>query len=228
MSEEGTRGVALAVFGRHAQSEGRPTEFELLGLKWDLLDGVFVPVFTSSTELYTSWLPYPVGGSFLEVGSGAGVTSVLAALHGAQVTALDISAAAVANTARNAERHVVSDRVRVLQSDMFQALESDARFDLIFWNSSYADVPADFVYESDLQHAFFDAGYRSHRTYLIEGPAHLKEGGHLLLGFGSVGNRSLLQQIAAGARLVVKDLRSESRTTSAGTMEYQLLELVRC
>ena len=91
----------------------RPTEFRLLDRDWTLLDGVFSPVRTPVTGLFSQWLPYPAGGTFLEMGSGAGVTAVLAALAGCRsVTALDISAAAVENTRRNAERHGVAGRVR--------------------------------------------------------------------------------------------------------------------
>ena len=225
MPEQRTFEVALGVFSRHAQSEARPTEFEMLGLTWDLLEGVFVPVYTSSTELYSAWMPYPAGGSFLEVGCGAGVTAVLAALRGCRsVTALDVAAAAVSNTRRNAERHGVGDRVRVLQSDMFAGLDADDRFDVIFWNSNYAEAPADFVYETELQQAFFDAGYRSHRAYVSGARAHLADGGRGLLGFGNVGNRPLLDELAAEAGLRVRLLQHASRTTTV-TMDYQLLEL---
>jgi release factor glutamine methyltransferase len=224
--DERARDIVASVLGRHAQAEGRPTEFELLGLEWDLLDGVFAPVYTSSTELYSTWVPYPVGGSFLEVGCGAGLTAVLAALRGcSSVTALDISAAAVANARRNAERHGVSDRVRVLRSDMFGGLDADARFDVIFWNSNYAEAPADFAYETELQHAFFDAGYRSHRAYVSEARAHLNDGGRQLLGFSDLGNRRLLDGFAAEAGLDVRLLEHATRTTTV-TMDFQLLELV--
>jgi release factor glutamine methyltransferase len=216
----------LSVLTRHAQSEGRPTEFELLGLKWDLLEGVFAPVFTSSTELYSTWMPYPAGGAFLEVGCGAGVTAVLAALRGClSVTALDISPAAVANARSNAERHGVTDRVRVLRSDMFAGLEADTRFDVIFWNSNYVEAPPDFVYETELHRAFFDAGYQSHRAYLSGARPHLEDGGRLLLGFSDLGNRRLLDGIAEEAGLVVQMLQHVSRTATI-TMDYQLLELV--
>jgi release factor glutamine methyltransferase len=219
---------ALTILSRHAQSDGRPTEFELLGLTWELLDGVFAPVYTSTTELYSSWLPYPVGGSFLEVGCGTGVTAVVAALRGCRsVTAVDISTAAVANARRNAERHGVADRVRVLRSDVFAGLDAGDRFDVIFWNSGYTEVPPDFVYETELQYSFFDAGYRSHEAYVNGARAHLNDGGRVFLGFGDLGNRRLLEELAAKAGLAVRLLRQESMTTATVTMEFQLLELAR-
>src|SRR5688500_4305088 len=79
---------ASGLLRRHVEDLERPAEFRLLEREWDLLPGVFAPIYTPGTELFTSWLPYPVGGDFLEVGCGAGVTAVMAALAGCrQVTA---------------------------------------------------------------------------------------------------------------------------------------------
>jgi len=84
------------LFSKHVVDRGRQTEFELLGRCWTLLPDVFAPTYTPVTELFTTWIPYPVGGTLLEMGSGTGVTAVSAALAGClRVTALDISAAAV-------------------------------------------------------------------------------------------------------------------------------------
>ncbi|GAA2238693.1 hypothetical protein GCM10010232_26850 [Streptomyces amakusaensis] len=47
----------------HSSLEERPKEFELLGRSWDLLPGVFAPVRTTSTEVFSAWLPYPPGGT---------------------------------------------------------------------------------------------------------------------------------------------------------------------
>lgn len=221
-----TLDIVNRVLQLHARREGRPDRFTMLGLEWELMDGVFAPIYTTTTELYTRWIPYPNGGAFLEVGSGAGVTAVVAALRGCQaVTALDISAAAAENTRRNAAVHGVRDRVRVLRSDMFQSLEPDARFDVIFWNSNYAHAPASFVYETELQHAFFDAGYRSHAAYLREGPSRLTAGGRLLLGFSSIGDRAHLDRLAARSGLRVAMVRSEA-ITGPGPIDCQLLELL--
>jgi release factor glutamine methyltransferase len=212
---------------RHQQDEQRAEEFTLLDRTWDLLEGVFSPAYTPVTELFTSWLPYPVGGSFLEMGSGAGVTAVVAAQSGCRrVTALDISAAAVENTRRNIERHKVGDTARALHSDLFSALTPDERFDLIYWNSNFAEAPDDFVNETDLHHAFFDPRYDAHRRFAQEAPGHLTDGGRLLLGFSSIGNRALLAEVCAHAGLTVDVLRTERRSPDPDTtLEFQLLEL---
>ncbi|WP_069172168.1 methyltransferase [Streptomyces griseus] len=217
---------ASSLLRRHTQDTTRPGEFTLLGRDWDLMDGVFSPTYTPVTDLFTSWLPFPDGGSFLEIGSGAGVTAVVAAQSGcARVTALDISPAAVENTRRNVVRHKVEDRVRVLESDLFDALPPEDRYDLVYWNSNFAEPPADFVNETDLHHAFFDPGYDAHRRFLKEAPGRLTPEGSLLLGFSSIGNVALLRRLAADAGLEPSMLRSEQRQLDRTVIEFQLWRL---
>jgi len=218
---------ALALYQRHLDTGAVPDRFELLGQEWELLNGVFSPSFTPVTELFTTWLPYPVGGRFLEMGSGAGVTAVTAAQKGcAAVTALDISTTAVENTRRNAELHGVAVRVSTLRSDMFSALGPDERFDVIFWNSNFVEMDDAFVNATDLHHAFFDPGYQAHRRYLREGPERLTERGRLLLGFADLGNPAKLRSLCAELGLTVDLLRAERRELEI-PIEFQLLELRR-
>lgn len=228
MDETGFR-RGSALLRRHIEDDHRPPEFVLLGRTWDLLDGVFSPTYTPVTELFSSWIPYPKDGTFLEVGSGTGVTAVVAAQSGCrEVTALDITAAAVENTRRNVERHGVDDRVRVLRSDLFDALESEEKFDVIYWNSNFAEPPEDFVNSTDLHHAFFDPRYDAHRRYVSEAPGHLSERGRLLLGFTDIGNLTLLNEICARVGLGIEVLRSQRRRLDQDTvLEFQLLELTR-
>lgn len=207
-------------------SEARPSSFHLLGREWDLLDGVFAPVYCFSTRLFASWIPYREGGSLLEIGSGTGVVAVTAALNGcSRVTAVDISAAAVENTRRNALRHGVEDRVRTLRSDLFAALDQEDRYDTIFWNSSFIDPPADHVQETDLHRAIFDPGYQAHRAYLRDAARHLAPGGRLLLGFSNLGNYARLRTLAEEEGLEIVSLESSGTTLVPG-VEYRLLELV--
>ncbi|SMC48472.1 methyltransferase [Kibdelosporangium aridum] len=229
MDEESFR-AAHQMYVTMSQDPDRPDTFTLLGLDWDLLPGVFAPVYQPMTEIVTNWLPFPEGGSFLEMGSGTGVTAVTAALRGcASVTALDIAAAAVENTRRNAIRHGVADRVRVLRSDLFDALAPGERFDMIVWNSDFIEAPEGFVHESEFQRSFFDPGYETHRRFVAQAPRHVSENGRLLLAFNRFGNQELLRQFCADTGLEIETLETESRVVrtpaATRTVEFYLLEL---
>ncbi|MEE1736207.1 methyltransferase [Streptomyces sp. BE147] len=203
-----------------------PDSFTLLGREWSLHRGVFPSTLSAATETLASMVPYPPGGSFLEVGCGTGVISVTAALHGcASVTALDISDKAVANTAANAERHGVSDRVRVLHSDMYEALGPSDRFDAIFWNVPWTYVEDDFPLSTVLHCAVFDPGYQGQARYLAGAHEHLADGGRLLLGTSDLGDRRRLDSIAEKAGMRVELLSRVRRIEEIRVMEYHLLEL---
>jgi release factor glutamine methyltransferase len=74
-----------------------------------------------------------------DIGTGSGVIAVCLArsLPHCRVTAIDQSAAAleVANT--NIQKHGLASQVDTLQSDLFDALPTDRRFDLIASNPPY-------------------------------------------------------------------------------------------
>ncbi|WP_405609930.1 methyltransferase [Streptomyces sp. NBC_01511] len=218
---------AVAQVLRHALvGDDLPDSFTLLGREWSLHRGVFPSTLSAATEVLASIVPYPDGGSFLEVGCGTGVIAVTAALNGcASVTALDINEKAVANTAANAERHGVSDRVRVLHSDMFTALEPTARFDAIFWNVPWTYVEDGFALSTDLHSAVFDPGYRGQARYIAGAHAHLADGGRLLLGTADLGDRERLDAFAEELGMRVELLRRVRRIEEVRVMEYHMLEL---
>jgi MFS family permease len=221
----GTADARLALAIERHRSPDRPPVFTLFDREWDLLPDVYAPVYASSTRLFTQWLPYPGGGAMLEIGCGAGVTAVTAALSGCRrVVAVDINPAAVENTRLNTMRHGVAERVRVLESDMYDALGPADTFDLIFWNSNFAEAPAGTAYDSGLARAFFDPGYACHERYLAGAHRHLRPHGRLLLGFADLGNRDRLEEMARRYRYRIGTLTDERRATASGrTVTFQLL-----
>lgn len=181
----------------------RPDTFPFRGRDWDLLPDVFPPVFRPSTFVSLDYLGLlgekPFGwASFLEVGSGAGVVSVTAALQGCpRVLATDINPNAVENTRKNAARHGVSDRLRATESDLFVELDPTERFDLVYWNSNFIWAPPEHEISSVHEHAYLDPGYNAHRRFLEEAPRWTTESGSAYLLFSSSkGDFDSLAQLA--------------------------------
>lgn len=207
----------------------RQSEFTLLGKEWTVLPGVYPPGSFSSTGFFASQAIYPApGGTFLEIGCGAGVIAVSAATAGcAAVSATDINPEAVRNTELNAYRHGVADKVYARHGDLFDPLEDDAEFDVVFWNSNGVAMPVDYQHQSLYEKAFFDPGYESHRRYLEHGPRHLAPGGRLFIGFSGHGNAELLHGFAARVGGTLVERARSGDATRVYRHPHLLLEWVR-
>ena len=139
---------------------------------------------------------------FLEVGCGAGYTSVLVALASPKchVVATDINEAAVSNTKENSRLHLVENQVKVMASDVFNNKEiKGKKFDIIYWNIPWAGQSTDTCPEGDiLLQSLIDPGYRCFRRYLSEATTFLKTTGRLLVSFSfNMGSEKLFKQVAS-------------------------------
>nr|WP_168513854.1 class I SAM-dependent methyltransferase [Streptomyces sp. S1D4-11]QIY99815.1 class I SAM-dependent methyltransferase [Streptomyces sp. S1D4-11] len=214
----------------------RPEMFALANREWDVLGGVFSPAFSATTRVAMEVLGlvgdeepdfWRRSGSFLEIGSGTGIIAVSAALAGCErVVATDINPDAVRNTEINAARHDMADRVRVVHSDLFSALDPAERFDTVYWHSNFVLAPDDYRYETDHERAYVDPGYRAHRRYLVEAPGLLTEGGSALLQFSDRGDLSLLHDMAAECGRTLRVLDGRGFLEGEERIEHLLLEIV--
>jgi release factor glutamine methyltransferase len=132
----------------------------------------------------------------------------------------------VRNTEINAARHGMADRVRVVHSDLFSALDPAERFDTVYWHSNFVLAPDDYRYETDHERAYVDPGYRAHRRYLVEAPGLLTEGGSALLQFSDRGDLSLLRDMAAECGRTLRVLDGRSFLEGEERIEHLLLEIV--
>ena len=102
-------------------------------------------------EQFSPWLELGEGGQVLDMCTGGACIAIAMAVYmpGITVDAVDISPAALKVASQNVERHVVGDRVRLIQSDIFATL-GDTSYDLIVSNPPYvsadvfANLPAEY------------------------------------------------------------------------------------
>ena len=133
--------------------------------------------------------------SVLDLCTGNGSLAVLAAMAWPDVTvdAADLSADALAVARLNVDRHQLNDRISLLQGDGLAAVVG-RRYDLILCNPPYvnrasmAALPAEFRAEPALaldgNTAGGDDGMDFIRRLLHDAPAHLTDGGLLVLEIG--------------------------------------------
>ncbi|MDZ4658950.1 MAG: peptide chain release factor N(5)-glutamine methyltransferase [Bythopirellula sp.] len=138
-----------------------------------------------------------------DVGTGSGIIAITVAKHikNCRVTAIDISPAALVVAKRNATKHGVAERIVFVESDLFEAVPREAKFDLVLSNPPYVALA---------EMAELAPDVRDHEPYLaLDGGANgtevierlipqteekLKSGGWLLMEVGS-GNAARVEQL---------------------------------
>ena len=107
----------------------RSYQFGGYEMEIEISDTVFQPTLTS--RLLAQVVAIPEGARVLDLGCGAGVLAVVAALKGAsQVHAVDVMEEARPLVEANARRNQVSDRVQAFSGDLFQPIGTQ-RYDVV-------------------------------------------------------------------------------------------------
>ena len=163
-----------------------------------------------------------------DVGTGSGVIAVCLAhqVPSCQVTAIDVSAAAIEIAKENATANDVADRVTFLNGDLLTDLPAEPTFDLILSNPPYVangetDQMATETRRFEPRQALF-AGPKG--TEVIErlvpqATERLKPGGHLLIEISPMIHDLVREIVTADDRLqpldTIKDLAGHERVIVA-------------
>ena len=146
------------------------------------------------------WLPEPeIVASALDLCTGSGCLAILMAhaFPNAHITAVDLSADALAVARRNVDDYHLQERIELVQGDVFGTL-GERRFDLIISNPPYvtadamAEIPAEYRHEPELALAAGKDGLDVVRRILAGARKHLNPGGVLAVEVGH--NRELVEE----------------------------------
>ncbi|MBL8267373.1 50S ribosomal protein L3 N(5)-glutamine methyltransferase [Steroidobacter sp.] len=141
---------------------------------------------------FRPWIDPTKVRRILDIGTGSGCIAIASALAfpKAKVDAADISTDALAVTRKNIERHSLKDRMRAVQSDVFDGVP-DERYDVIVSNPPYvgdeelAGLPEEYRREPVLGlHGGRDGLDIVHRI-LDQAAAHLQPNGILIVEVGN-------------------------------------------
>ncbi len=143
------------------------------------------------------WLTQPDRvGQVLELCTGSGCLAILAALAlpQAQVTAVDISAAALAIAKRNVDDYGLADRIALVESDLFAGV-GRSRYDLIVANPPYVTaeamtrLPQEYRHEPRIALAGGPDGLDIVRRILAQADDYLGPEGMLIMEVGHARER---------------------------------------
>jgi release factor glutamine methyltransferase len=166
------------------------------GRKFKVTEDVMVP--TPETELLceiaVNYVRYKKikEPSILDMGAGSGVVSVTMAceLPHAVITALDISPAVLEVARQNAEAYYAEERITFICSDMFEALKTSDRYDMILSNppyisdDEYKDLPPEVLADPKISLVSGKEGMDIIKKLIDMAPGYLKESGQLMFEIG--------------------------------------------
>jgi release factor glutamine methyltransferase len=181
------------------RAAGEPLQYitghqEFFKLSFEVTPDVLIP--RPETELIVETVldlfPADARFSFADIGTGSGciAISILNERPHAQATAVDKSGRALEIAHRNANRHQVSARLRLLQSDLFSELGPNETFDLIVSNPPYVSDKEMSGLQREVQREPRSAlaggsdGLEVIRGLMRAAPPHLQSHGHLIFEFG--------------------------------------------
>jgi ribosomal protein L3 glutamine methyltransferase len=141
---------------------------------------------------FQPWYSGPAPRRVLDLCCGGGCIGLAVAHYypDVQVDLLDIDSAALALARENADAMGLSERVNILQSDVFNAL-GDERYDLILSNPPYVDsedlaeLPAEFRHEPELSLGSGRDGLDLTRRILAQAHRYLQPEGLLVVEVGN-------------------------------------------
>lgn len=188
--------IALVTALVQRRLDGEPIAYitgerEFFGLSFKVTPATLIP--RPDTELIVELALERLApqGCLLDMGTGSGAIAVAVACNrpDADVTALDVSDAALSIARENAAAN--GARVRFLRSDWFGALAADEeRFGVIASNPPYIVAGDRHLGEGDLRFEPLDAltdhgdGLAALRAIVAGAPEYLQDGGWLLLEHG--------------------------------------------
>ncbi len=199
---------------------------EFFGLEFQVTSDVLIPRPDTETLLVellerAKEIDEP---RILDVGTGSGCVAISAAVNkpGAQLTAIDVSSAALDVARRNAADHQAVDRLRLLEGDLFSPLDDGETFHIIASNPPYIpdaeieklsdDVR---VHEPRLALSGGSDGLDCLRRIIENAPTYLAPSGHLLVEISPEQAEAVCDLFRSQGSLtdigVVKDLAGRAR-----------------
>lgn len=199
-----------------------PADIEFMGLRLHISENVMPLHEGAEGDPYHQAVAHEAGPEqrVLDMGTGSGVSALLAARAGSDVVATDVNPEAVECARANAKTNGLSDRISFMEGDLFEGIEGD--FDLIIF-----DPPFRWFEPRDLlERSHADADYQTLTSFMEEAPHRLRQHGRIIMNFGTSGDLAYLRELIDRSGLDSEETRYGEATKIGYTAQYYVIRLL--
>ena len=159
--------------------ERQPYEVTLDGISMVVCKHVFPPDYGFTTRNMAKVLGRYSPKTALDMGCGSGFLALNLKRYGAkEVSAIDISARAVECTRKNIELNTHLKPIMTLQSNLFEKMTADVKFDLIVFNQPFFPASPD-----ESVSGVPDGGYEIIKRFFTQACQWLNKDGVMIMSF---------------------------------------------
>ena len=185
-----------------------------IGLELSVPSSVYTPSDDTEMLAQAALENVPVRSSVLEIGTGSGAVILSLAKSGkkfSKMVAVDVEKDAVETAKSNAKKNKI-DFVQFVQSDLFDSLPANSKFDFILFNPPYLPTAEIDKVAGSLNSALDGGpdGLRVVRRFLAEAGGHLRPNGHVLLIISSLQPKEKLEALVLRHGFSSRSLSSKS------------------
>jgi len=161
---------------------------------FEISENVYEP--SEDSFLFAENLEVKQGDVVLDMGTGCGILGIVASETGALVVAVDINPYAVHCAKENAKLNHVLDKFLFIQCDLFSAVRSEKKFDVILFNAPY--LPSETSENGSWLEKAWSGGISGRQVldrFIDQAPKYLADNGHIFLMQSSLSglNETLLK-----------------------------------
>ena len=184
----------------------KPRKYTYKNISVWVMPTVFPPFITISTKILLEFIEtLPLKDrSFLELGCGCGIISIVATKNGANVTATDINLTALPALAKNATENEVT--ITILESDLFENLQKQ-HFDYIIINPPYYPKKPTSIAESAW---FCGENFDYFEALFLQLPTYTSEKNEIYMILSEDCDITMIQSIAAKNDLTLQCIVEKS------------------